>query len=44
VLNFSKLPYKSARTIFSSAGRSKGEENLKELHLGAFEVYLAEVQ
>jgi len=42
-LNFSKLPYQSARTIFSSAGRSKNEENLKELHLGAFEIYIAEV-
>jgi alpha-glucosidase len=42
-LNFSKLPYTSARTIFSSAGRSKDEENLKELHLGAFEVYIAEL-
>jgi alpha-glucosidase len=44
MLNFSKLPYKAARTIFSSAGRSKNEENLKELHLGAFEVYLAELE
>ncbi len=43
-LDFSKLLYKSAQTIFSSAGRSKGEENLHELHLGAFEVYIAEVQ
>ena len=42
-LDFSKLPYSSARTIFSSAGRSKGEEDLKEIHLGAFEVYIAEL-
>jgi hypothetical protein len=43
-LNFSRLPYKSARTIFSSAGRSKEEENLREIHVGSFEVYIAEVQ
>jgi alpha-glucosidase len=42
-LDFSELPYQSARTIFSSAGRSKSEENLKEIHLGAFEVYIAEL-
>ncbi|HEY3312535.1 MAG TPA: alpha-glucosidase [Anaerolineales bacterium] len=43
-LNFSGLPYKTARTIFSSAGRSKAEENLKDIHLGAFEIFIAEVQ
>jgi len=42
--DFSSLPYKSARTLFSSAGRSKTSENLKEIHLGAFEIYIAEVQ
>ena len=43
-LNFSDLPYKNARTLFSSAGRSKTAENLAEIHLGAFEIYIAEVQ
>jgi alpha-glucosidase len=42
-LNFSDLPYRSARTLFSSAGRSKAEENLKEIHLGAFEILIAEI-
>jgi alpha-glucosidase len=42
-LDFSTLPCKTARTIFSSAGRSKSEEDLKEIHLGAFEVYIAEL-
>ena len=44
ILNFSSLPYKTARTLFSSAGRSKPAENLKEIHLGAFEIFIAEVQ
>ena len=43
VLSFSSLPYKTAHTIFSSAGRSKADENLKEIHLGAFEIFIAEV-
>lgn len=54
VLNFSKerqiLSFardiksnKHLRTLFSSAGRNKTEETPKELHLGAFEVYIAEV-
>ncbi len=43
-LNFARLPFKTARTLFSSAGRSKGGENLKEIHLGAFEIYIAEVK
>ncbi|HEY3312921.1 MAG TPA: alpha-glucosidase [Anaerolineales bacterium] len=44
ILNFSSLPYKTARTLFSSAGRSKAAENLKEIHLGAFEIFVAELQ
>jgi alpha-glucosidase len=44
VLNFSNLRSKTARTLFSSAGRSKPAENLKEIHLGAFEIYIAEVK
>lgn len=44
VLNFSNLPYRSAHTIFSSAGRSKTEENPSEIHLGAFEIFIAEMQ
>lgn len=51
VLNFSKerqvLSFardlkgeKHMRTLFSSAGRSREEENAKELHMGAFEVYI----
>jgi alpha-glucosidase len=43
-LDFSDLPYTSANTLFSSAGRSKTSENLKEIHLGAFEIFIAEVQ
>ena len=43
-LDFSNLPFKSARTIFSSAGRSKVEENLKDIHLGAFEILIAELK
>jgi glycosidase len=42
-LNFSELPYSTAHTIFSSAGRSKPEENLKEIHFGAFEIFIAEL-
>ncbi len=33
-----------ARTIFSSAGRSKTVENLSEIHLGAFEIYIATLE
>jgi len=42
-LDFSALSCKTARTIFSSAGRNKAAEDLKEIHLGAFEVYIAEL-
>jgi len=42
-LHFPKLPYRSARLIFSSAGRSKREEKLAEISIGAYEVYLAEL-
>lgn len=39
-----KLPgYKTARVLFSSAGRSKPEEPLTHLSLGAFEVFIAEL-
>jgi alpha-glucosidase len=54
VLNFSekriplkldkKLPFKTASLLFSSAGRSKNEDSLKEIHIGAFEAYIAELQ
>ncbi|MEI6291953.1 MAG: alpha-glucosidase C-terminal domain-containing protein, partial [Chloroflexota bacterium] len=43
-LDLSSLPFKTAETIFSSAGRSKPLENLNEIHLGAFEIYLAELK
>ncbi len=42
-LHFPKLPDKHAHLIFSSAGRSKREEKLTEISIGAFEVYLAEL-
>ena len=42
-LNLSELSGKSARTLFSSAGRSKTVENLGQLHLAAFEIYIAEL-
>ncbi|RPH60948.1 MAG: alpha-glucosidase [Chloroflexi bacterium] len=54
VLNFSqqrpvlkldtKLPFQTARLLFSSSGRSRNEESLKEIHLGAFEILIAELQ
>jgi alpha-glucosidase len=43
-LDFSDLAYKTTRTIFSSAGRNKTEENLNNIHLGAFEIFIAEIQ
>ncbi len=43
-LSFSALPYKSAHIIFSSLTRSKLEENLKAIHLGPFEIFIAELQ
>ena len=42
-LNLSELAEKKARTLFSSAGRSKTVENLSQLHLAAFEIYIAEL-
>lgn len=42
-LHFPKLPYKQAHLIFSSAGRSKREENLTEISMGAFEIYIGEL-
>ncbi|MEI7847770.1 MAG: alpha-amylase family glycosyl hydrolase, partial [Chloroflexota bacterium] len=41
-LNFSDLAFTKASTLFSSAGRSKPEEKPTEIHLGAFEIYIAE--
>ncbi len=53
VLNFSekrltlkldkKLSFSIAKLLFSSAGRSKHEDSLKEIHIGAFEAYIAEL-
>ena len=43
-LDFSGLAFTTANTLFSSAGRSKPEEKTKEIHLGAFEIYIAEVR
>jgi alpha-glucosidase len=42
-LSFASLGYKSAQPIFSSAGRSKSEEKLSDIHLGAFEIFIAEL-
>ncbi len=42
-LNFSDLAFTKASTLFSSAGRSKPEEKPTEIHLGAFEIYIAEM-
>jgi len=44
VLSFFGLHATTAHTLLSSAGRSKQDENLAELHLGAFEVYVAEIE
>ncbi len=43
-LNFPKLPFKSAHPLFSSAGRSKKEDKLNEIKIGAYEVYVAELE
>jgi glycosidase len=43
-LHFPKLPFRNARLLFSSAGRSKKEDKLSEIKLGAYEVYLAELE
>jgi alpha-glucosidase len=42
-LDFSDLAFQNAHTLFSSAGRSKSEEHSKEIHLGAFEIFIAEL-
>jgi alpha-glucosidase len=44
LLSFPEFPASTLHTLFSSAGRSKFEENLEELHLGAFEVYIGELK
>lgn len=44
VVSFSDLPYKTAHTIFTSAGRNRPEEKLAEIHLGAFEIFIAAVE
>ncbi len=43
VLDFSQLPYATAHLLFSSAGHAHHRESLKEIHLGAFEIYIAEL-
>lgn len=43
-IHLSDLPHQKAHTLFSSAGRSKTEESLAELHLGAFEIFIAELK
>ena len=43
-LDFSGLPFASAHLVFSSAGRVPNEENLRAIHLGAFEIYIAELR
>jgi alpha-glucosidase len=43
-LDFSrKLPTRRLRTLFSSAGRNRNEEDSRALHFGAFEVFIAEL-
>jgi len=44
VLDFSELKAAGVHTLFSSAGRSKPEEDLGSLHMGAFEVYIGELK
>lgn len=44
MIQLAELPQNSARIIFSSAGRSRAKENLAEIHLGAFEILIAELQ
>ena len=43
-LDLSEVSSKTARTLFSSAGRSKTVENLNQMHLGAYEIFIAELQ
>ena len=42
-LNFSKLPDKAAHLLFSNAVRAHSQESLKEILLGPFEIYIAEL-
>jgi alpha-glucosidase len=42
-LKFPRLPYKTAHVLFSSAGRSRKEETVSNLSVGAFEVLIAEL-
>jgi len=42
-IDLSGLGKKTARTLFSSAGRSKNVEHLNQIALGAFEIYIAEL-
>jgi len=44
VLDFSQLPFETAHLLFSSAGRGQKEEGLQHIHLGGFEVYIAELR
>jgi alpha-glucosidase len=44
VLDFSTLPYRTARIIFSSSGQGKIDENLNNIHLDPFEIIIAEVR
>jgi alpha-glucosidase len=43
-LHFPRLPFKTARLLFSSAERAKKAEKLSEINIGAYEVYIAEVE
>ncbi len=43
VLDFSQLRYTTADLLFSSAGHAHRQENLKEIHLGSFEIYIVEL-
>jgi len=42
-LYFPKLPLKTAHPLFSSAGRAMKEDKLREVRIGAYEVYIAEL-
>jgi alpha-glucosidase len=44
ILRFPKLSLRNARLLFSSAGRSQKQDKLSEIKLGAYEVYIAELE
>ncbi len=44
VIHIPNLPQKESHVVFSSAGRGKKVDNIKQISLGAFEVYIGELR